>query len=173
MRTLRAGFVIALVAIGVAVGYLSGQGSVSAASDGLTAQDYADIQQLYWRYNHAMDFRDPQLLASAFSDDAVFSTGLRPDAVGRQDILAFISNEKGTDSGIRHWNNSWHVTPTSEGAEGRVYWMVLDVGAGGSVGNLPGASWTHRSTGVYDDVYVKTAEGWRIKSRTLNFDEAD
>ena len=86
MRTLRVALVIALVAAGMVVGYLSGQGRVSAASDGLTAQDYADIQQLYWRYNHGADFTDGQLVASAFTDDAVFSTGLGPDAVGREAI---------------------------------------------------------------------------------------
>ena len=52
MRTLRVATVIALVGIGVVIGYFSAQSSVSAASDGLAAQDYADIQQLYWRYNH-------------------------------------------------------------------------------------------------------------------------
>ena len=82
--------------------------------------------------------------------------------------------EKGTDSGSRHWNNSWHITPSPEGAKGRVYWMVLDVGSGEPIDGLPGgAGWTHRSTGVYEDVYVKTSEGWRIKSRTLNFDKAE
>ena len=82
--------------------------------------------------------------------------------------------EKGTDTGSRHWNNGWHIAPSPEGAWGRVYWMVLDVGSGEPVGDLPGVvGWTHRSTGVYDDVYVKAAKGWRIKSRTLDFDEAE
>ena len=46
--------------------------------------------------------------------------------------------------------------------------------SGAPIDGLQGAvEWTHRSTGVYHDVYVKTAEGWRIKSRTLNWDRAD
>ena len=49
------------------------------------------------------------------------------------------------------------------------------VGTGDPVTGLPvdghrGPSF--RSTGYYEDVYVKTAEGWRFKSRTLNWDEA-
>ena len=43
MRTLRVATVIALVGIGVVIGYFSAQSNVSAASDGLAAQDYADI----------------------------------------------------------------------------------------------------------------------------------
>ena len=175
MRTVRAATVVALIGIGVVIGYLSAQGNVSAASDGLSAQDYADIQQLYWRYNHGADFRDAELLASAFTEDGLFQRGLEPYAVGREQIVAVMSRgEKGTDSGSRHWNNSWRITATPEGARGRVYWLVLDVGSGEPLAGVPGAVRpTHRSTGYYDDVYLKTAEGWRIKSRTLNFDEAE
>ena len=175
MNTSRTALLVALVATGVAVGYLSGQGRVTAAPAGLTAQDYADIQQLYWRYNHGADFSDGELFASAFADDGVFSTGLGPDTVGRDAITAAMSrDEKGADTGKRHWNNGWRITPSPEGARGRVYWMVLDVASGDPVGDLPGVvGWTPRSTGVYEDVYVKTSEGWRMKSRTLHWDTAE
>ena len=175
MKILRAATVLALVTIGVGIGYLSAQGDANAASDGLSAQDYADIQQLYWRYNHGADFRDPELFGSAFAEDALFQPGFESDVNGRTEIISFISRgEKGTDSGSRHWNNSWRITLTAEGAQGRVYWLVLDVGSGNPIAGLPGAVQpTHRSTGYYDDVYVKMADGWRIKKRTLNFDEAE
>ena len=173
MRTLRVAIVIALVGIGVAIGYFSAQGNVSAASDGLTAQDYADIQQLYWRYSQGADFGDGELFASAFAEDGLFKPGA-DGVVGRDEIAARMSRgEKGADTGRRHWNNAWRITPSPDGARGRVYWMVLDVGSGEPVAGMPGVVGpTHRSTGYYDDVYVKTSEGWRIKSRILNFDEA-
>ena len=49
------------------------------------------------------------------------------------------------------------------GAEARVYWLVVDVSTGTPT--------TDRS-GYYDDKYVKTAEGWRIKERAVTFDSA-
>ena len=164
MRTLVVVAVIALVGFGAGVWYISAQGSGSASSGALTAQDYADIQQLYWRYNHGADFRDADLFASAFTDDAVFKTGPEQEHTGRDKIAAFMSGSLSGqvgDAGRRHWNSSWRITPSAEGARGRTYWLVLDVSTGEA---------THSSTGYYDDVYVKTPDGWRIKSRTLNGD---
>ena len=164
MRTLLVAAGIALVGVGAGLGYVSAQGTGSASSGALTAQDYADIQQLYWRYNHGADFGDAELSASAFTDDAVFKIRAGQEAVGRDEIVAFMSGSfagKVGDIGRRHWNSSWRITPSAEGAQGRTYWLVLDVSTGEA---------THSSTGYYDDVFVKTSDGWRIKSRTLNFD---
>ena len=164
MRTLLVVAGITLIGVGAGLGYISAQGTGSASSGALTAQDYADIQQLYWRYNHGSDFRDADLFSSAFTDDAVFKTGPEQEAVGRDAIAAFISQSfagQVGDTGRRHWNSSWRITPSAEGARGRTYWLVLDVSTGEA---------THSSTGYYDDVFVKTSDGWRIRSRTLNFD---
>ena len=46
-------------------------------------------------------------------------------------------------------------------AEGRVYWMAFDP----TVRPLAVAD-----TGYYDDIYVKTSDGWRIKERTAHSD---
>ena len=164
MRTRLVAAVIALIGVGAGVGYIAAQGSGSTSSGALTAQDYADIQQLYWRYNQGSDFRDADLFASAFTDDAVFKTGPEQEHTGRDAIAAFMSGSfagQVGDAGRRHWNSSWRITPSAEGARGRTYWLVLDVSTGEA---------THSSTGYYDDVFVKTSDGWRIKSRTLNFD---
>ncbi len=48
------------------------------------------------------------------------------------------------------------ITPSAEGATGRVYLVQLGMEGPGSVARHGG----------YEDVYVRTAEGWRIKSRT-------
>ena len=163
MRTLRVSTVIALVGIGVVIGYFSAQSSVSAASDGLAAQDYADIQQLYWRYNHGADFRDSDLFVSAFADDVVFRAG-GLEITGKDELTAWRgernAGETG-DNGRRHWNSSYRITPSSEGAEGRVYWLLIDVSSGQP---------QHLASGYYDDVYEKTSDGWRIKRRILHSD---
>jgi hypothetical protein len=60
------------------------------------------------------------------------------------------------------WNGWSHlmldhvITPTADGATGRVYLLML---------GMTGPNSLERQGG-YEDVYVKTAGGWRIKSRT-------
>ena len=48
------------------------------------------------------------------------------------------------------------ITATPDGATGRVYLLMLGMTGPGSL----------QRDGGYEDVYVKTANGWRIKSRT-------
>ena len=111
------------------------------------------------------DFRDGDLFVSAFADDAVFNVGQRTIS-GREELTAYrVERHAGQtgDTGVRHWTNGWRIVPTADGAEARVYWMVVDVGTG--------KPFTDRS-GYYNDTYVKTVDGWRIKNRTINFDRA-
>jgi hypothetical protein len=48
------------------------------------------------------------------------------------------------------------ITATPEGAKGRIYLVQLGMHGPGSVDRHGG----------YEDVYVRTPEGWRIKTRT-------
>ena len=48
------------------------------------------------------------------------------------------------------------IEPTPEGAKGRGYWMLLNVVEGPP---------QPLATGYHEDTYVKTADGWRIKTR--------
>ena len=66
------------------------------------------------------------------------------------------------DTGRRHWNNSWRITPSAEGARGRSYWLIIGVSTGQPVNSR---------SGYYDDVYVNTSDGWLIKSRTIFGDD--
>lgn len=165
-----------LLALGAGAGYLTAQDRGGAGR--LTAEDRLDIQELYWTYAHGQNFADAKLFASAFSEDGVFRISPTRAAVGRDQIAALIGESfagKVGDSGRRHWQNAWRITPSPDGARGRVYWLVFDVNKGNPVPGLPvdgprGPEF--RSTGVYEDVYVKTREGWRIKSRTLNWDDS-
>lgn len=156
---------VTLVGVGAVIGWMSAPGRAAAAAGTLTAQDYADIQQLYWRYNHGGDFRDSDLWLSAFTDDAVFTVEGRPPLRGMEALRAMrVERDAGHgDRGRRHWNNSWRIVPTAGGAEARVYWIVVDVATGTPV--------TDRS-GYYDDKYVRTADGWRIRERVITFDSA-
>ena len=116
---------------------------------------------------------------STFAEDAVFQTLPGSVLTGRDAIAESYAQRfagGSFDSGWRHWQNAWHITPTKEGALGRVYWVALEVATGDPapvplpLDGVKGPRFI--STGYYEDVYVKTAEGWRFKSRTLNWDES-
>jgi hypothetical protein len=54
------------------------------------------------------------------------------------------------------------ITPTADGATGRIYLVQLGMRGPGTIDRHGG----------YEDVYVRTAEGWRIQSRTHVRDKA-
>ena len=129
----------------------------------LSGADYAEIERLYGLYNQGSDFRDAELFLSAFAEDAVFNTG-----AGETRGMAALRAQReeryqGTtgDNGRRHYNSSFVITPTADGAKGRAYWVVNDVSG---TEPIPVAS------GYYDDTFVKTPDGWKIKTRTLSRD---
>jgi hypothetical protein len=52
------------------------------------------------------------------------------------------------------------IEPAPEGARGKVYLLVIDIAQNAKPTSI-------NMGGHYDDVYVKTPAGWRIKSRTF------
>lgn len=134
----------------------SGQGGLGT----LTSQDHDEIRQLYARYAHTIDTGDAEGWADTFTADGVFG-----NAHGRDALVAFVEtvyqqNQKlGRQS--RHWNNQILIEPTAEGAHGSCYLVLYNTGV-----NPPEV----RLTGVYRDVLVKTADGWRFKERVVERD---
>jgi len=51
------------------------------------------------------------------------------------------------------------IEPSAEGASGTAYVLLVNIGQSGKPSALTGG-------GIYRDTFVKSAEGWRIKSRT-------
>jgi hypothetical protein len=155
MRTISLAITIALL------GFVSGAGWISAQDQGggLTAQDYAEIEQLYARYNQGVDFRDAEMWLSVFAEDGIFQ--FRDEKyVGQAELREYRSRTFARTAGgpdIRHWNGSIVITPTPDGAEGRAYWIMLDVSDAVPI---------EVGSGHYDDVFVKTRNGWRIQVRT-------
>lgn len=135
----------------LAAGAQSGSGT-------LTAQDYMEIQQLYARYNEAIDGGNAEAYADTFTPDGTFNT-----FKGRQGLLDFMSQWTGRMNGgnRRHWNNNLIITPTADGANGSVYLMLLDVSVRPPV---------IASTARYTDTLVKTPQGWRFRSRATKGD---
>lgn len=149
-----------LVWIVLALGILSGTWAAAqqTPAGSVSTQDYIDIQQLYARYNEAIDSGDGEAYAATFTPDGIFNTYKGHDA-----LVGFIQQwkEKMNGANRRHWNTNLVITPTAEGASGSVYLMLLDVGV------RPPAI---VSTAKYTDALVKTADGWRFKQRATRGD---
>ena len=151
----------------------------------LTALDYAEIGQLVNRYGQAIDTcsNNGYDYADLYTPDGVFIDKITPNgfakggvvlAKGREQLAEVVGGGsfgckrpvKGPTStpgdGPVAWNGWSHlmlnhvVTPTAEGATGRVYLLMLGMTGPNSL----------QRDGGYEDIYVKTANGWRIKSRT-------
>ena len=128
----------------------------SGSGGTLTAQDYVDIQQLYARYNWAIDAGDVEGYVALYTPDGQFNT-----FTGADGLRTFMKQAKtGTR---RHWNTNLVITPSPEGANGKVYLLLVDVGA-----KPPATSLAAR----YEDRLVKTSGGWRFKKRQTSADPA-
>jgi hypothetical protein len=150
---MRKGYIVTVL-----LSLLVGGGAWSYAQSGstpaLTAQDYIDIQQLYARYNWAIDAGDVEGYVALYTPDGSFNT-----FTGADGLRTFM---KGRQPGTRrHWNSNLVITPSPEGASGKVYLLLVDVGA-----KPP----TNSSAARYEDRLVKTTGGWRFKKRQTSPD---
>ena len=130
----------------------------AGAAEKLSTDDMLEIEQLYAKYNHAIDSGNGAAWADTFTADGVF----RKTTVGREALVKFVENfSKSSGGAWRHWNNNLTVVGTADGADGSVYLMLWNVGA------KPQAIVT---TGTYIDKLVKTPTGWRFKTRDIKGD---
>lgn len=149
--------VLALVVVALAFTPWSAQ----AQSGGqLTSQDLVEIQQLYAKYNWALDSGDSKAYAATFTPDGVFNV----KNVGTEALMKFADGfHAGLGSHVKHWNTNLLVTPTPTGAAGQVYLVLVDFGT------KPASIVT---SATYTDELVKTAQGWRFKKRETKGDVA-
>jgi uncharacterized protein (TIGR02246 family) len=136
----------------------------------LTALDYIQIEQLVAKYARAIDTcsNNGYDYADLYTPDGVFLPMVNgksvPGIQGREN-LAEVSgggskgckNVPWIEQGVRHIYVNHIITATPDGAIGTVDMMMI---------GLDGDPNKIESDGYYDDVYVKTAQGWRFKQRT-------
>jgi hypothetical protein len=155
--------VLGFVAVLVGGGWVYAQQRNASRPATLSAQDSADIQMLYARYNQGSDFSDTAMWMSIWADDAVFKLG-NQTITGTKALAEFRAsrNAAAAKGGQRrHGNSSIVLTPTPEGASGRGYYTLLDTS-----GKQP----VLVSAGYYEDTFVKADGRWVIKTRTLHGD---
>ena len=148
--------VSALVSVAVGLGAYAQQktGRVKA----LTAVDHAEIYQLYGHYYWSADNGADNCLAWAnlFTPDAVFYVGSKTAATGREELAAFCRT--GTGPAPRHYGTNFHWDASPEGARGGAYNLLLSQ-------YEPNKPRTIATTVAYEDILVKTRDGWRFKQR--------
>jgi uncharacterized protein (TIGR02246 family) len=141
-------FVLALALSGLALV------AANAVAEPMTAQDYFEIQQLYAKYNHAIDSGNAEAYADTFTPDGVFNNN-----AGREALVKFVKETwMGRMNGAtrQHWNTNLMITGDAKTAKGSVYLMLVDLAT------KPVSIMT---MAMYDDELVKTPQGWRFTKR--------
>ncbi len=136
----------------------------------LTALDYIQIQQLVAKYARAIDTcsNNGYDYADLYTPDGIFLpmvNGKSVPGIQGREKLAEVSgggskgckNVPWIEQGVHHLYVNHIITPTADGAAGTVDMMMI---------GLDGDPNKIESDGYYEDVYVKTAQGWRFKQRT-------
>ena len=139
---------------------------MSVPPRGVSAEDHAEIMNLYAWYNLCSDAGDAEGYAGCFAAAGV----LRIDAVGiqlqgREAFVAFKRKDAAGRGGRyrRHWNGSIHLEQLADGAvRGRCYLVAYN----GTPGELP----TMADCGVYEDRIVKEDGRWLFAERRITMD---
>jgi len=126
----------------------------------LTATDYLQIEQLVSSYGHALDSgfgkgENGEAYANLYTADASFA-----GAVGHDKLVVLGKIQPRGPDYVRHYLTNHVIEPTPEGAKGKEYLVVIDIGENGKPSSL-------FLGGHYEETYVKTAEGWRMRNRRL------
>jgi hypothetical protein len=168
-----------LSVLGVAVVTVTTRTWAASKTPALTALDYIEIQQLVNRYAFAIDncTKNGYDYADLYTPDGVFYWGVGArKSVGREELAEAAGGGKNGCQKLQrataekplatHTTVNLIVEPSAEGAVGKSYLVYPgDLGLHSDP--------THSGhVGGYQDVYVKTANGWRFKSRLHVFPPA-
>lgn len=141
------------------------QTSADAADPALGTRDYLEIEQLVYEHGWALDSgeNDGFAYADLYTADGTFTdTSQGPNGrtyQGRENLAALARGAPRGPFNVSHLVTNLIVTPTADGAIGRAYVGIFDPGG---PDQPPGAG----HGGFYDDVYLKTPQGWRFQKRT-------
>lgn len=160
---------VTLSVLGLILVSISGS-AAQPDNNSMTAGDYIAIQQLVNRLNFALDYctNEGQDFADLFTEDGqyIIDQGGGNISVRSHDQLAALAGGPTCDSRrtvpssyILHLSESLVIEPEGEGARGMSY-AIYPANHGNYLNNE-----TAGQLGIYHDVYVRTAEGWKIKSR--------
>ena len=149
---------------------------VGAGVKPLTPSDYIAIQNLVARYGYAVDTGAPEgtgaAYAALFTPDGTFEgPGVADGTAGTAKLAALARIVPGSEprrgpNTVSHFLTNHLIEPTSDGAVGKVYYLIVAFGENGQ---------PHTITlgGEYEDAYARTADGWKFKSRRFHRGRGD
>ena len=123
----------------------------------LSPEDYIEIHQLYSFYTRDVDPGSRRNAAWMFAEDGVAQMGTR--RYTGQELKDFYAQvPKNQSAGVRHFNSSYVIVGTPDGARGSSYMMQIERRGEGKPVEVT-------LFGKYEDRFVKTRDGWRFKER--------
>ena len=123
----------------------------------LSERDHIEIRELYAKNCFAVDLGDGALRAATFVPDGTFTAAASDNKPETVAAMAERTWKQG-NTGRRHLITNIVATATADGAAGRAYCLILQhpkPDAIGLVGHV----------GIYEDTLVRSADGWRFKTR--------
>lgn len=160
LKTLVSFAVVAVVAGGST--WLYAQQFKRGSHVGLSAEDYIEISQLYSFYPRDVDPGSVRNADWMFTEDGVADMGGRK-YVGPELKDFYAGVPKNQSHGVRHFNTSYVIVGTPEGARGSSYMMQVER-------RKKDGPIEVTLFGKYEDKFVKTKNGWRIKERIFRPD---
>ena len=132
---------------------------------GLSAMDYIEIERLVASYGHALDngygtTDNGEAYAGLYTSDATFGV-----STGYAQLAALGREQPQGPEYVRHYLTNHVIEPFAGQAIGKQYLVVVDMPE--PEARAKGTAGTIFLGGHYEDVYQKTAEGWRIRTRRL------
>ena len=127
----------------------------------LSTDDTIAIQQLYARYNTAIDTGDGEAFADCFVADGVFNPGHGEPLQGHETIAAFAVDTHKNLPLMRHNATNLVIEGDGDAASGSAF----------LIGYLAGAEYKVIVTGRYRDQLTKTGAGWRFADRQFTMDQ--
>jgi ketosteroid isomerase-like protein len=134
------------------------------------ADDKLEIMDLIGLYSHAFDGGDFAVVPRVFTDDGVLIERYQKnDTVagkGLEEIIAFFLQQikgRGQNQPRHHVRNTIFIEFSDSQALTRSYFLKTNVDG-------PGKPAVVLATGVFEDAFVRTDKGWRIKKRTIIYD---
>ncbi|MCH6231613.1 nuclear transport factor 2 family protein [Microbacterium sp. CFH 31415] len=140
----------------------------------LTAE--SDIRNLIARLGHLADDGDPDEYLGLWTEDGVWDRGNGEAHRGREAlrerVLAYrASGLQGPGTGTKHLNTTlWVSIDSDDRAHAQSYFVFLTGASNAIALELDAPRPQIALSGRYDDEFVRTGAGWRIRSRTITVD---
>jgi hypothetical protein len=133
---------------------------VAHAQRSLTDRDRTEIQELSAKYARTLGTCAAEEYADLFAPDTgYFASNFRGEVVGRERLMALVRSERHCTTPPPQASG----TAAATAAPRPVPTVVIEISSTGPIGRAD----LGEKVGRYDDEYVKTAKGWRFKSRTV------